>query len=801
MNFRQSAKPAAILAGSVSLFALVSNQPAIAQQNAQADQPAATNSTGLEEIVVTARRKEEKAQSVPIAISNISTGKLEEQHIMNITDMTKELTGFSACCTSGYNLDASASHVGGVFGAGYQWIRGVSGVIAYWNNVPTVGGAGLFFDVDSVQLYKGPQGTLFGVATNGGAVQYTSKTATNRFEGYVEAEVGDYGHSRLDGILNVPVIDDVLNVRVGGRTNRSDGFEYDIAHKTWLGNINQQIGRLAIALRPTEDIQNDFTGTYFTYADNTLVNQYKFLGPVVTASSGVTNLAGLVTYGGPLDYKTILGNSNYAQAPFEQGRTTNLVNTTRWDISDNLSIKNIMGYVEIAPGTGYAGAAGPVGGPAPGKPQAVYAQGPGLEGTEELQLQGKVFNDKLSYTAGTWWSWAEGLSSPYTVRFTCPNQVNVAKGILTSCSGGSISNAIERINAVYAQGNYDLSDFVEGLSFTGGVRYTWDRFYGFVGSYTYPTASVAVNAASCGGNPGGVCYWSAKEASQAASYTMSLDWQIDSRTLLYVTNSKGFSRGGLNLTATLPAGPGRFFEPESLNQVEVGIKADWDLPLDMKARTNVALFYDLYDNIQVTTNTPIVDAFGQQTSAVVTQNAANGHISGVDFDLTLIPMEGLTLSGGGVFLDRHYDTYPYCTTFVAGKCTVTVSFVEQTYDVSSKWTWHMSAAYDLPFIDPSLGKATFTWNLSHIGPYIGTVGFPYSNPHDYVQSINLSDMSVAWRDFLGRPSLTARAYMTNVFSANMGQGSVPTYSANNSATFTPARPREWGVSLRYAFGP
>jgi iron complex outermembrane receptor protein len=377
----------------------------------------------------------------------------------------------------------------------------------------------------------------------------------------------------------------------------------------------------------------------------------------------------------------------------------------------------------------------------------------------------------------------------------------LAGGVASACSE-TVSYANSRTHAVYAQGTYDLSDFLDGLSLTGGVRYTWDKTYGTVNQFS-GTPQTATAPAVIGP---ALISWGQTETSHAPSYTISVDWQLDPKTLVYFTNSEGYSRGGVTLIGTLPAAA-RNYNPESLNDLEIGIKADWDLPWDMKARTNIAYFYGFYDNIQVPAQAAILDVFGNVATVTTTTNAANGHVSGVDFDLTLLPTDDIQLSFGGVESTDDYDNYPYCTSFGAGgRCLNVVSYIQQPFVVAPRWTWHGRAAYTLP-IDEALGKVTLAANVSHISAYYGS-GFNYPTPGwpgSPIQNTSVNtydvDMALNWTSFLGRAGLDARAYVNNLMNDHWGQGAIPTYTAPGVNSQPVARPRSWGVGMRYAFGP
>jgi len=160
--------PSTILLATASILTLAASHPAMAQAS---DQPAASASTGsgLEEIVVTARRREEKAQTVPIALTSLTPERLAKQDIRSNLDLLRDVPGLNGS-------------TGASLGVSFTFIRGVQGVVSYFDQIPTaVTGVNqsYFFDVSNVQVLKGPQGTLFGLSNDAGAILYEPNRPTN----------------------------------------------------------------------------------------------------------------------------------------------------------------------------------------------------------------------------------------------------------------------------------------------------------------------------------------------------------------------------------------------------------------------------------------------------------------------------------------------------------------------------------------------------------------------------------------------------------------------------------------------
>jgi iron complex outermembrane receptor protein len=271
-----SIRRTAILFGTVSTLSLGSFHAGIAQQ---ADQPVAATGQGLEEIVVTARRKEEKLQTVPIAITVVSGAQLEDQRVQTLADLS-----FQTPSLAFRNVQRDVD--------GIVNLRGLTGVITYLDEVPLGGvsvpgtggspgpgggaGPGVLYDLDNVQVLKGPQGTLFGRNTTGGAILLQAKKPTNNFEGYVQEQLGNYNDREFEGAVNIPIVEDKLLVRIAGSKETRDGYTYDIGTHQDLDNRDYWAGRIGITWRPTDDFEN-----YLVY--DSLYNHTNGTGLVLAA--------------------------------------------------------------------------------------------------------------------------------------------------------------------------------------------------------------------------------------------------------------------------------------------------------------------------------------------------------------------------------------------------------------------------------------------------------------------------------------------------------------------------------------
>ncbi len=718
-------------------------------------QAAATDTStggGLEEVVVTARRREEKAQTVPIAMTTFNQAIIENQDVRNAPDLDYQVPGLSFCCSRQT--------------VNYGWIRGVPGVVSYFNDVPIISSqnnpavvGGFFFDIDNIQVLKGPQGTLFGISTNGGALLYQPKKPTNDFEGYVEGTLGSYGRYEVQGALNVPIIDNKLLLRVGADYNHQDGFIHDLTQNKYLGDQNYGIGRISLVFRPLDSIENNLVVNYYNSRDNGTPYVLYAVAPGGLVSEVFGNApAKLLAEQQKLGLYTIPGEG-IAGGTAEHLNQWSIVNTTTWDITDALTLKNILGYVET---TSFA-RTDVDGTPLPILDFAIPGSGvpgPTTQYSEELQALGKI-GDRFNFVVGTFNSWVRNPENPAA-------SFDLEFGSMS----GTLAQNTSRTNAIYAQGTYDLSDFIDGLSFTAGYRYSWDK------ETTYQETLDASGKII----PGGIFAQSAVFHPGAPGiYTLSLDYQITPQTMLFVTNSSGYSTGGFNVNA-----PAEFLEykPENLNNIEIGVKSDWQI-YGVKARTNLSAYYGFYDNIQV----PVTQE--SPTGGVVTpnENVASGHIEGIDGQFTIVPSTSVELGLNFAYTADRYDNY---IDPIKGNLSGT-AFV-----FTPKWKYGVNGTYHLP-IDPSLGDLSVSADWVWQGVTVNTSTLDRSL-YDTNPQLGFLNLNLNWRDVVGFKGIDATVFATNVLNEARYNGQLGTYDSLGIYGITVSPPAMWGVKVRYSFG-
>jgi iron complex outermembrane receptor protein len=740
--------------GAIALGAALLGSPAVRAQvtaaAAAGDGSATSQSTGLEEIVVTARRREERAQSVPLEMNTFAPQQLETEQVNYLTDLMQDTPGLTRATTS----ESPA----------FVFLRGVPGVLSYWNDAPIdVGTGALYFDLDNLEVLKGPQGTLFGIATDGGAILLNTKMPSTNSEGYLKSEFGSYDHRLIEGAVNIPLASDKFLIRIGGKTDYTDGYQTIVNQDNLKkGKLDFWIGRISTIFRPTDNFQNYLAVNY--YNDDS--NGQPSTGLINIQPNGLAatifGYQNLLANAWPGALGTYRANNYYESDPFI--RQLNVNDTATWNLNDKITFKNIFAYQRLREGalTNVDGSPLPI-----FSSQALNtAYGNGATGgtkqlSEEFQVLGKALDDKLSYTVGTFNQW---LSYPGPHTLVCSDIFGGATG----CANNSGHNST---NAVYGQATYNLSDYLKGVSFTGGYRYTWDK----------------IDTTVVNGTPAGALTSTRNYvgAFSAPSYTLSLDWQATAQTMLYITNSKGYSKGGFNTGIGLPTAYVDY-QPESLNNVEVGMKADWSLPGDMKARTNIDVYYGFYENVQVPVDALIIQNGKPIGESVLYENAAQAHVEGVEAELTLIPIDPLSITLDGAWNQDKYDHY------VSGG----VDLSNTLFVFDPKWQYTFKVRYRLP-VPATFGGVSIGGNFTYTAKMANATD--PTNPFDYNGAMHNLDLNLTWDDVMGHKGIQAIAYGTNVTNNTFGIGGLSFEPAFGFLTRNIAPPAMWGISLKYSF--
>ncbi|MDB5392636.1 MAG: putative TonB-dependent receptor [Rhodospirillales bacterium] len=818
-----SARLTLVLCATVASVGLTGAKPTFAQS----DQATSGASTGLEEIVVTSRRREERVQTVPLAVTAFSQATIEKNQIYEIHDLAQHVPSLAVSLSQS---DSNALYSGQVR------LRGLPGTAIYLADVPIgnadyQGGTGLqhglsegnFYDLEDVEVVKGPQGTLFGKNSVGGLISIQPHRPTNDYEGYLRLGLGNYDDKEIEGAVNIPIIQDKLLLRIAGQAQDRSGYTIDRSNGKDLDNKNYYAWRVGILVRPTDDIQNYFM--YDGYFQNThgsadivsFINpKFVFaqipLGPgfslPLTLGTGpsVLGLLNPATAGATVGQAIAAGGFGLYQglpAAFAAQQALGpraiigdnfqkigkdyfygFTDVFTWDVNDNLTIKNIAAarifkqlatddYTPIGSAYPILNIGVPGNNVQWGNNEASY--------TEEFQLQGKSLNNKLTWVAGGF------LQYDHPIGDTLLGSAALGNSI-----AGAVSffhfHIINRSRAAFVHGEYDLGDYVSGLKLTAGYRYTFDEVStGARG--TSNSDAVVRNAAGVATNCTGVfntdnnCYQSAPFAHFSAyGWNASLEEQLTPDLLLYVRAGNAYRPGGSNLNVTPDFAN---FGPEHITDVEIGVKADWDF-MGMHARTNADLYHSDYKAIQVQRLVTLADATGALHTNTINLNAASATIEGGEFEGTFLPFKGVEISPHASYIFPKYDAYPVSFSPLGS---------ETPFLYVPKWSYGITGTYHLP-VDESWGdialSATYSWyGHQYVSVSPGEI-------YLIAPSYELLDVRADWTNVFGYPA-DISFFMKNALDTTYVQGAVPIYTQLGFTSLTYNPPRMFGFNVKYRF--
>lgn len=802
-----------------------------------------TGDGDIEDILVTARRVEERLQDVPISMTVFNQHELSTRNIVNAADLAAFTPSLSAnsnfgsdnssYAIRGFVQDLGTAPSVGVYFADVVALRGASNGFPVGNGT----GAGAFFDLQNVQALKGPQGTLFGRNTTGGAVLLVPQRPTNELEGYVQASAGNYDMQRLQGVLNVP-LGASARMRLGVDRQTRDGF---IENTSGVGpedfsDVDYTAYRASIAVDLTPTLENY---TILSYTDSARNGDFQKL----VAADPAVNLGFFAAQ--QLDGRAASDDGFFdAQQDVENPQSDlqqwQIINTTSWEIGDDLGLKNIFSYGQLTQdlrsamfGTAFTSPEIPAFGldsyrfgfssiqPPPGDHTADQ-----WTATEELRLEGTSFDDRLTWQTGGYLELSEpdsagGSQSPVVISctsvagFECTDVL----GFLTMFSTGSYAptgsinytagETDYRSAGLYAQATYDLS---EQLRLTGGLRYTWDRekntstqrVYQFnppLDPVTFAPLPPEVTAVLCAypDAPTDTCTRSFNQRSDEPTWLIGLDYTPNDDTLVYAKYARGY-RAGATFANISP--PFNLVDPEKVDAYEIGSKLTFGG--DVSGVFNAAIFYNDFTSQQLQLgfqDNPADNITVTPTAGPV--NAGESEIYGVELEAVIVPFEGLRISAGYTYLQTEINSIE---TFVLPPSSPYVTDGQQRAGdelaLSPENKYTITARYTLP-LDESLGSVTLGADFIHTDEQLSNyANRNSSNPEisglGTLPDTDLFNVNVSW-DSIGGSPVDLLIFGTNVTNEKF-YAFVPGLAIGTGfETAVLGQPRMYGVQVTYRF--
>ena len=791
--------------------------------------PQAGSSSPMGEIIVTARKRAESLQDVPVAVTVLDSETLREKNITNFYDVATEAPGLSvrAANSQRYSADFFIRGQGSTFGSG-------PGVVTYFAEAPAytsiLGNAIQFYDLASVQVLKGPQGTLFGRSSTGGAVLLTPARPDDEFGGFVEARVGNYGMHEFTGVVNLPIFEDVLSFRAAGNFLRRDGFTRSLTTGQRLDDRRRESYRLSLLFTPAPVFEN-YTLFYGEHVDETATGspllsfRSDHLPLFDTSATGVgratvTGLCGLITPDpanvpncvatrvGRIDQlrnalnaeenRIRTGGDDAVRSTvtafdnFTRGETQVLLNTTTINpgevpVLGDLTIKNIFSTGRtIRAGTTreIAGAAFPHGIPINGQdiingvPTITDQSGSTSffdQYTEEIQLGGD--SERVNWLLG-YYREVDKRDRGYPPIF--PTYNNAFTVPLDSFAPlQQLRTDIRNVDTgFFAQVTVEV---VDNLSVTAGYRKS-------KATRSSTTVQTDVTPGGLVPRPGGTAnVQSLRE--KVDSYTFSVDWEVTPDLLLYAAHRKGYKPGGLNgVPAVIPAGFVPQFAPETLKDIELGAKYTWSAG-DVFGRSNLALYHQWYNDIQRNETLPAA-------TGVVTQvnNIAQAKIKGLEIE-NVIQYDRWTLNLNYSYIDAGYSDYPGTVTDVVGN---TFNLIDTPFSGTPEHQGTVALKY-LAISDSNIGDVTFSGDL-YFQSKVNLDDELLRDPDRVGLQSGYANLNlrIDWRDVMGLP-VDAAVFVQNVTDDTHLVGAGSLLNAIGSIVGIYNEPRTYGAELRYRF--
>lgn len=768
--------------------------PAMAQNQAanpatQAAPQSASDVENVDEIIVTAQFRSQKLQDTPLAISAFSAASLEARGQTSVSEIAQQapnVTLNNQGASFGPSLAASIRGVG-QFDFNPALEPGVGFYVDDVYYATLTGSIVDLLDLDRVEILRGPQGTLAGKNSIGGAIKLYSLLPTGSNTGYISATYGQRNRLDLRGSFDARLAEN-LAMRLAGVTKRQDGYvnriDYGCAFPTSgvprvlsagtdcvidkQGEVNYQAVRGSLRWEGTPGLDvvlsGDFTSENRTGAPGVLTDlnfQGNFarvsdLPPTFNFQNFVVPKGGYYTYATFNSPARSLGPFSVTELNVPNrvkykggGASLNLT----YELTDTMSLKSITAYRGYTTSFGSDDDGSPLGFATTLNDLDFWSV------SQELRLNGSIgANKAFEYTLGGFYQDQKSTTSVTT-------QVGFAPVPLGFTAINEPVDASTK--AVFAQGTWHATD---ELNITGGIRYTKEKkdytFFRFQKDGSFSPLVSGTNGQTSTFNGDNV------------DYRVAIDYRWSDEIMTYAQFSTGFKGGGVNPRPQSSAQVVSF-DPETLTSWELGFKSDL---FDRKLRLNASAFYSKYKDLIVTLNTcppnlaPIQPCF-------VPANSGTADIKGFEVEATLRPFDGLTIDGAVSYVDFQYKSLS-ALAIVSG-----ITLNDKPVN-TPEWKYSIGVQYDLPLgadwrLSPRFDGAYQSEIFSRANnlPRNRTDGYFLANGRLTLNN-NASDLAFTFEV----RNLFNKYYYAGIFDI-----------ANGFVSATPARPREWAVTVRKGF--
>ncbi len=639
---------------------------------------------------MTAYKREQKVQDVPIAITTTSRKDIEQRAIDTSNDIERISPNFSAQA-SGSRSSRPRWFLRGI-GSNDPSVNLESPIGVYQDEVYIAYGplqSFPLFDLERVEVLKGPQGTLWGKNTTGGAIHFVSRKPSFDTSGYAKGTFGSYGTHGAEAGFGGPVIGEWLAARASAYYEEQAGWASNQRDGSKDPQFNDFAARLQLLANLGENVDVLLSGRFRTL--NGGVAEVYPVGPNATGQIQQFPTA-------PTTFTPAYGNNPQAGDSFYRGPGSSVLQsrgataTVNWHIGDYTATS--ISAIDHANNDALAS----TNWPDPNFDQAgTYASVQSRQITQELRLTSPKA-DRFNWIAGFhYFNWnlfsdaASGTFGPAAARKSF------------------IDNRYRQDNVSYAGFASAKFDITKALAVTGGLRYTYDKKYVRVQRASGAGAGLVSNDRSdwfdpdSYGSPLGLVSQKANKGWSQVTFDVTPELHVSKDALVYARFAKGFRAGTFNpaiIPATMTKGAYLpVVNPETLYDWEVGAKTEW---LNGRLVANASLFYYLLKDAQLNVQQPNPAGIpGANTS--ILQNAAGGNIKGVELEVDALPIDELKLHGGLGLLQSEY------TDFITFQGASTVDASGNKFYRTPSVSGVVGADYDVPVSKESAVGAGTDW--------------------------------------------------------------------------------------------
>lgn len=820
--------------------------PARAQDDEAQNAPVAAAAVS-DEIIVTARRTDERLQDVPVAVAAFDNRALERSTVQELSEVKSIASGLNFNSEGGKSTTNVSLRGIGQLPVGLT----TPGVVTYFNNIaiPSLGSSIPTYDIANIQVLKGPQGTLFGKSTLGGAILVnTVQPDLYDIEGYLRGTYGRFEYRAIEGAINVPIVPGKIALRLAGQIRRQDerirSLDADFfatpevqalgvsdpnaGDYPGFDDVNNDSVRASLTIAPSDRFSNTTVAEYFR-ADERAAGLYLFKADL----AALQNTALFPLMGDPtraaIAVQLAALAKDYAQenprGAFDGGinggqayrKSVAIVNTTSFELTDSLSLRNIFGYrkntneqsinTSALPILDQGGIPNPFFGGLVTQPFITYF-------AEQRYVRDYIDNDfqilyngasGLNGILGAYYS-VDGPAGPSGDQFTTFSSLGRIPPTTTHVKNRSF--------AIYSQVTIPLTD---RLNLNLGGRYSWDKAefcYNPGNAATFESVSFDECKQNVADRVGTATEFSDGfgQASVKDSYptwTVGFDYKATPDLLLYVTSRRGVRPKNLNFPlfesdpVTCPSGnysiscvdltSYQTIKQERVTDIEIGEKLTFNLS-GARGRINLAGFYSKYENAtQFLSNSgnfmfPRGTLDAPPSSFII--NAADLSIYGLEIDASVSPDDNLTIGFNGAITKTKIDKLLPVNT--GGELGPNVGSFgrEQINKLTPSFSGTFSASWISP-VHPADADLIFSGDLYMTDDFGGQQGFQ-------LEGYSLVNGRVDLKG-IANSGLDLGFYVKNLFDVEYQAGVSVILPAAPYNSLYLGPPRTWGVEAKYSF--